>query len=252
MRLCSSLASGVAAAVVALASGAVGTPAVADSGAHQGPGCAPADSADFPVDTRIHAGPAAYRAGGGHRSWTIDLTNTTGDTCDDVHPVLVLVDGKRTLRARQIRLEFHDGTRWRPVAFEKTDRDEKIGVFGEGSDGTDANGGSGDFEGFTVGPGRTVTVKARLAFTADARPDHVVASAALVQRRGDDGDWVGESNDYPFDIVTGGSSRLPSATNQLAETGPDALLGLGATAGALLFVGGALVVGSRRIRATGR
>ncbi|ATL28021.1 hypothetical protein [Streptomyces formicae] len=261
MRFRSSLASGVAAAAVALAPVAVGTPAVAEAPAAagsgvapRGSGCAGEDSADFPVDTRIHEGPAAYRAGGGHRNWTIDLTNTTGDSCGDVHPILVLVDGKRTLRARQIRLEFHDGTRWRPVAFEKTDQDEKIGVFGggsEGSEGSEGSAGSDDFAGFTIAPGKTLTVKTRLAFTPDARPDHVVASAALVQRKDDDGDWIGESNDYPFDIVTGGA-RLPSATSELARTGPAALRGLGATAAALLLVGGALVVGSRRIGTAGR
>ncbi|MET7927355.1 hypothetical protein ABZT43_25820, partial [Streptomyces sp. NPDC005349] len=31
------------------------------------------------------------------------------------------------------------------------------------------------------------------AFTSDARPNSVVANAAVVQRRGDDGDWVGQS-----------------------------------------------------------
>ncbi|MFJ2773383.1 hypothetical protein [Streptomyces sp. NPDC087300] len=256
MRLRSSLALGATAAAAALATAAAGATAAAagsavrnpaaataawhlgDTGAVRGPGCAAADSADFPIDTRVHEGPDTYRAGGPRRNWTIDLTNTTGDSCGDVHPILVLVDRKQGLRARQIRLEFHDGTRWRPVPFERTDQDENIGVFGDGAPG------------FTVGPGRTVSVKVRLAFTADARPDRVVASAAVVQRRDDDGDWVGESNDYPFDIVAGGP-RTPAAA-QLAETGPGAVLGLGATAGALLLVGGALVAGTRRLRAGGR
>ncbi|MFE0175687.1 hypothetical protein ACFWZ2_25530 [Streptomyces sp. NPDC059002] len=209
-----------------------------DTGAANRPTCAPADSADFPIDTRIHEGPATYHPGGGYRNWTIDLTNTTGDSCGNIHPVLVLVDQRHTLQARQIQLEFHDGTRWRPVPFEKTDQDENIGVFDDG------------FEGFTVGPGKTVTVKVRLAFTSDTQANHVVASAALVQRREDDGDWVGESNDYPFDIVADGPGT-PSA-KELAQTGPGTLLGLGATAGAFLLAGGALVVGSRRFRARER
>ncbi|GAA4938009.1 hypothetical protein GCM10023237_70240 [Streptomyces coeruleoprunus] len=41
----------------------------------------------------------------------------------------------------------------------------------------------------------------RLGFTADARPDQVTANAAIVQRRGDDGEWVGESGDYRFAVV---------------------------------------------------
>ncbi|MEU7582839.1 hypothetical protein AB0B50_35285 [Streptomyces sp. NPDC041068] len=209
-----------------------------DTGAANQPTCGPADSADFPIDTRIHQGPATYHPGGGYQHWTIDLTNTTDQSCGNVHPILVLVDQKQTLQARQIQLEFHDGTRWRPVPFEKTDQDENIGVFDDG------------FPGFTVGPGKTVTVKVRLAFTSDTQANHVVASAALVQRRDDDGDWVGDSNDYPFDIVADGSGT-PSA-KQLAQTGPGTLLGLGATAGAFLLAGGALVVGSRRLRARGR
>src|SRR5690606_18098223 len=50
--------------------------------------------------------------------------------------------------------------------------------------------------GFTVGPGRTLTVKVRLQFTSAAVATEVVANAAVVQRRRDDGDWVGQSNDY--------------------------------------------------------
>ncbi|WP_055702681.1 hypothetical protein, partial [Streptomyces silaceus] len=203
---------------------------------------APGDSADFPLDTRIQKGPATYRPGGARQSWTIGLTNTTGESCGNIHPILVLVDRKQTLDPRQIRLEFHDGTRWRPVPFEETDQDEHIGVFDDG------------FAGFTVGPGRTVTVKARLAFAPGTEADHVVASAALVQRRGDDGDWVGESNDYPFDIVAEGpgtGTGEPLSPRQLAETGPRVTRALGITAGALVVVGGALVAGSRRVRAGG-
>ena len=56
------------------------------------------------------------------------------------------------------------------------------------------------FPGFTVAPGATLSVKMRLAVTSDAVANEVVAHAAVVQRYGDDGDWVGESNDYRFRI----------------------------------------------------
>ena len=60
------------------------------------------------------------------------------------------------------------------------------------------------FPGFTVGPGKTLTVKVRLALTSDAVPNEVTANAAIVQRResdGDgDGDWIGQSDDYRFAI----------------------------------------------------
>ncbi|MEV5982222.1 hypothetical protein [Streptomyces sp. NPDC052114] len=216
-----------------------GTRPAANRPAANRPTCAPADSADFPLDTRIQKGPAAYHPGGAPRPWTIELTNTTGEPCRNIHPILVLVDRKQTLRPRQIRLEFHDGARWRPVPFEETDQDEHIGVFDDG------------FAGFTVGAGRTVGVKVRLAFAPGARADHVVASAALVQRRGDDGDWVGESNDYPFDIVAappGTGTGKPLPPRQLAQTGPGVTRALGVTAGALVLVGGALVAGARRVR----
>ncbi|MER5950635.1 hypothetical protein ABT127_31820 [Streptomyces sp. NPDC001904] len=211
---------------------------------------AAADGARFPVDARIHPGPDTYHPGDDRRRWSIDLTNTTGTGCSAIHPVLVLVDRGRELRARQIRMEFHDGTRWRPVTFEHTDEDENIGVLDDG------------FPGFPVGAGKTVTVGLRLAFAEDTRPGRVVANAAVVQRRGDDGDWVGESGSYPFAIAgadadadgdadTGSAvdGTDPSLPDQLAETGRNAsLAGLGATACALLAVGGALVLGSRRLR----
>ncbi|MEU6844754.1 hypothetical protein ABZ930_23060 [Streptomyces sp. NPDC046716] len=252
MRLRRPLALGITATAAALAL-AGPPPATAHGGApvarevSRDLSCdAAADGTRFPVDARIHPGPDTYHPGDGHRRWSIDLTNTTGSSCSAIHPVLVLVDRERKLKPRQIRLEFHDGTRWRPVPFEHTDEDENIGVLDDG------------FPGFPVGAGRTVTVQLRLAFTADTRPGRVVADAAVVQRRGDDGDWVGESGDYPFAIAddadadagadeeTGPSPSLP---DQLAETGRDAsLLGLGATACALLACGGALVIGSRRLR----
>ncbi|WP_420033838.1 hypothetical protein ACN2WE_15710 [Streptomyces sp. cg28] len=209
---------------------------------------AAADGNRFPVDARIHPGPDTYHPGDERSHWSIGLTNTTRTSCSAIHPVLVLVDRGRRLKARQIRMEFHDGTRWRPVTFEHTDQDENIGVLDDG------------FPGFPVGAGKTVTVEVRLAFTAGTRPGRVVADAAVVQRRGDDGDWVGESGSYPFTIADTGSAgdsdspspvdgTDPSLPDQLAETGRNAsLAGLGATACALLVVGGALVLGSRRLR----
>ncbi|MYW66030.1 hypothetical protein GTY65_18515 [Streptomyces sp. SID8379] len=201
------------------------------------PACdAERDGGAFPIDTRIDRGPTTYHPGDGYRTWSIELTNTTDVSCANIHPILVLVDEGRQLKPRQIRLDFSDGTRRRPVPFEKTDRDEYIGVFDDG------------FPGFSVGPGKTVTVEVRLGFTPDTRPGQVVGNAAVVQRHGDDGDWVGASNDYPFAIDADGGAS-PSLTDELAKTGPDSsLLGLGATAGAFLLGGGALVAGSRRLR----
>ncbi|WP_353942783.1 hypothetical protein ABII15_14755 [Streptomyces sp. HUAS MG91] len=247
MRLRRPIALGMTATAAALALAAP-LPATAHSGApaaaREAACDAAADGARFPVDARIHPGPDTYHPGDGRRRWSIELTDTTGTGCTAVHPVLVLVDRNRELRPGQIRMEFHDGTRWRPVSFEHTDEDENIGVLDDG------------FPGFTVGAGRTVTVEIRLAFTAAARPGRVVADAAVVQRRGDDGDWVGESGSYPFTIAdddtepgsaTDGTD--PSLPDQLAATGRDAsLLGLGITACALLASGAALVLGSRRLR----
>ncbi|MFI1482733.1 hypothetical protein [Streptomyces sp. NPDC020747] len=239
--------------------------------------------------TRIHGGPAEYDAGGGFRTWYIDLTNTTDATCGNIHPVVVLVDGKRALRPEQPRLEFYDGERPRAVNFERTGQDENIGVLGSPAgraDGSEAESGAeaevAPFPGFTVAPGATLSVKVRLAVTSDAVANDVVAHAAVVQRRGDDGDdgdWVGESNDYRFRILgesesesegaaereggesgeargkddaggTGGrdsadaSGRVPDGipfAEELARTGLHSTRGiLAATAGALLLLGAGL------------
>ncbi|MEV5608443.1 hypothetical protein [Streptomyces sp. NPDC052225] len=214
-----------------------GTGTVTQASASRESACQVApDSSEFPIGTTIHKGPAVYHPGGGRQNWSIDLTNATAASCGSIHPVLVLVDRQRQLKPSQIRLEFFDGSAWRPVPFEKTGADEIVGVFDDG------------FPGFSIGPGGTVTVKVRLAFTSGTAPNHVVADAALVQRRDDDGDWVGESDDYPFDILADGADPGASFADELARTGPASLLGLGATAGAFLLGGGALVVGSRRLR----
>ncbi|WP_369259732.1 LPXTG cell wall anchor domain-containing protein [Streptomyces sp. R35] len=226
------------------------------------PACAAPDTRDFPIKTRIHGGPAAYDVGGDYRTWYIDLSNTTAHTCGGIHPIVVLVDGKRALRPEQARLEFYEGERSHPVTFEKSDEAENVGVFDDG------------FPGFTVGPGRTLTVKVRLSVTSDATaPNDVVANAAVVQRHNDDGDWVGESNDYRFRIEgeeegeggggdgdggdgDGGDGdgsgvhdgAAPSA-DELPQTGPGAPHELGVAAGLVLFVvGTTLFAVTRRAR----
>ncbi|WP_328555348.1 MULTISPECIES: hypothetical protein [unclassified Streptomyces] len=153
------------------------------------PACVSSDTHDFPIKTHIHGGPDVYRAGGDFGTWYIDLTNTTAHPCGAIHPVVVLVDTGRTLRPEQARLEFYDGDRAHSVKFERSDEAENVGPFDDG------------FPGFTVAPGRTLTVKVRLSLTSDASaPNAVVANAAVVQRHGDDGDWVGESNAYRFSV----------------------------------------------------
>ncbi|MCX2925290.1 hypothetical protein [Streptomyces sp. NEAU-W12] len=181
------------------------------------PACATAGEPDFPLTTRIHGGPDSYRAGGGFGTWYLELTNTTGRSCAGIHPVVVLVDDDRVLRASQPVLEFYTQDRELPhtVRFETTDEDELVGALAD-----DAAG----FEGFTVGAGRTLTVKLRLALTSDAVAGEVVATAAVVQRREDDGDWVGQSDEYRFRIGTGaGTEPAPKADDPGpgADPGPD-------------------------------
>ncbi|WP_432055180.1 hypothetical protein [Streptomyces sp. bgisy022] len=98
-----------------------------------------------------------------------------------------------------------DGAEGRPhpVRFELTDQDELVGALADDEAG---------FPGFTVAPGRTLTVTLRLQFTSDAVANEVVANAAVVQRHQDDGDWVGQSNDYRFrvDAPSGTGPRDPA------------------------------------------
>ncbi|MEU3523318.1 hypothetical protein AB0E62_05525 [Streptomyces sp. NPDC038707] len=154
------------------------------------PSCAAADARTFPLAARIRGGPASYEAGGRPRTWYIDLTNTTDRTCAGVHPVVVLVGEKRALRPDRLHLDFYDGPRVRPVTFEATGARELVGVL----DGT-------GFAGFTVPPGRTVGVRVRLSLGPGAVTDRVTVNAAVVQRRGEDGDWVGESGAYRFSVT---------------------------------------------------
>ncbi|MEU4036593.1 hypothetical protein [Streptomyces collinus] len=170
------------------------------------PSCAAPGDRAFPLTTHVHGGPTSYEAGGGYGTWYIDLTNTTSHACANIHPVVVLTDDKRALKPSQAELDFYDGARARPVTFEGTDEQELVGVLdGEG------------FDGFTVAPGKTVSVKVRLALAADAGADEITANAAVVQRRGDDGDWVGESNAYRFGVgkdATGTGEEDPEATRE--------------------------------------
>jgi hypothetical protein len=234
------------------------------------PACGDAADAVFPLDTRIHGGPGTFVPGAGFRTFQVELTNTTSVACHSIHPVLVLADRDRVLRPAQIQLDFYDSgaSRWRPVQFEETEEDENIGVF---------NG----FPGFAVPAGHTISVGVRLAFHEDTAPNEVVANAAIVQRRGDDGDWVGESGDYRLTIAsettgtdtgtdtgtspspvpspvphpvppTGQATRPPTPTRpQLALTGTESAKGttvLAAASGAVLLSGAALVVAARRGR----
>ncbi|MFJ5302245.1 LPXTG cell wall anchor domain-containing protein [Streptomyces sp. NPDC088350] len=219
------------------------------------PTCAAPDARTFPLTTRIHDGPDSYQAGGGYGTWYLDLTNTTARRCTAIHPVVVLVDRQRTLKPSQPRLDFYDGTRPRPhpVRFDRTDEAELVGAFDDG------------FPGFTVDPGRTLTVKVRLALAPDAVANEITADAAVVQRHADDGDWVGQSNDYRFDVepadpgdttpATSPTAPAPAATaptedlsftDELARTGIGSEHLVLAAASALLVTTGALLVARRR------
>lgn len=170
------------------------------------PACAAPDTRTFPLTTRIHDGPDTYDAGGGYGTWYLDLTNTTARRCTAIHPVVVLVDRQRALKPSQPRLEFYDGTspHPHPVHFDRTDEAELVGAFDDG------------FPGFTVGPGETLTVKVRLALAPDAVANEITADAAVVQRHADDGDWIGQSNDYRFDVEAADPAD-PEATASAAS-----------------------------------
>ncbi|WP_262060997.1 hypothetical protein [Streptomyces sp. STR69] len=218
------------------------------------PGCAAPGARDFPLTTRIHDGPDTYEAGGGYGTWYLDLTNTTARRCTAIHPVVVLVDQRRALKPSQPRLDFYDGTgpRPHPVRFATTDEAELVGAFDDG------------FPGFTVDHGKTLTVKVRLALAPDTGPNEITANAAVVQRHADDGDWVGQSNDYRFDVEAATVSSTPtpattapsaatppgqdlSFTDELARTGiGTAHLVLAATSVLLVTAGALLLARSRR------
>ncbi|MFF0018752.1 hypothetical protein [Streptomyces sp. NPDC005374] len=232
MRLCTPVSVSLAAAAALL------TAPMPRAHADPGP-----DPHGFPITTRIHGGPDTYVAGGGLGTWYLDLTNTTARTRTDIHPVVVLVDDKNALEPSQARLEFYDGERPHPVGLEATDANELVGAFDDG------------FPGFTVAPGRTLTVKIRLGITSDAVPNDITAAAAVVQRHTDDGDWVGQSNDYRFGIDAGpdrtpapGTSDTPLPfADELARTGLGTPgVAMAATVVVLLVTGGAILLARRR------
>ncbi|MEU5105629.1 hypothetical protein AB0H07_25680 [Streptomyces sp. NPDC021354] len=173
------------------------------------PFCGRRGSADFPIDARLYGGPARYARGGGWRAWHLELSNTTGAECRAIHPIAILVDRGHALRPRHIRMEFLDpdeGGRWRPVTFEITDEDENIGVFDV------------PFQGFTVPAHGSVKVAVRSRFTGAAPTGPVTANVITMQRRADDGDWVGQSDDYDFS-VEGARDARGAGAEETGETG---------------------------------
>lgn len=192
------------------------------------PACGDPSAAAFPIRPRLDGGSAAYVADGRPRQFLLTLSNDAAVACEQIHPVVVLVDRDRKLTPDQIELAWR-GPRdraWRPVALEGTDHAENVGLPG-GEDGP----------GVTVPAHGSVTLRMRMRLAPGATaPDRVVASATMMQRRGARGMWVGESNHFAFDV-------LP-APPELAATGPRAARPL-AAACALLAMGAALVVGSR-------
>ncbi|TKA13431.1 hypothetical protein [Actinacidiphila oryziradicis] len=176
--------------------------------------CAPAAGQDFPVRARLHGGPAEYTAGGAPRAFALDLANATGADRREVHAVVMLIDDRRALFPAQIAMEYADGAGdWHPVSFEHTDNDENVAVLG-------GENGPG-----TVVPARaTVTVRLRLRFAPGTPAGRVTASATVMQRKGDDGDWVGESDPYAFRTLpaapTGHApwAHAPTATTATTAT----------------------------------
>lgn len=238
LRNVTALGATVAVAVLGLTAAAPvdGTGAFEAVAPDRQPTCGNPSAADFPIRTRISGGPAAYRPGGGFHTWNVELTNTTAEPCGNIHPVIVFTDRARALKPGQIQLEFYEGGGGRqyPVAIEETEEQELVGVLDDGGD---------RFRGFTVPPGRTVTVPVRLAFTSDARPDAVTANAAIVQRRGGDGDWVGESADYRFTLVD--EEPASEFAEELPRTGRNVLIVAGASVLAFLLGAGTLSLAGR-------
>ncbi|MFG3259018.1 hypothetical protein [Streptomyces sp. NPDC048172] len=159
------------------------------------PRCSAPEKARFPLTTRVSGGPATYAPGGGWRGFRIELRNEAGERCAAVHPVLVLLDRRKALRPAQIQARFRDsGGTWRPVRFRHTAPGENVGVF-------TAPG----FHGYALPPGGTASVRVQLRFADGTEGGNAVrASVSSVQRRGSDGEWVGESAPYRFQIAGSG------------------------------------------------
>ncbi|WP_159072383.1 hypothetical protein [Streptomyces sp. CMB-StM0423] len=198
----------VAAAAVGAAAGQEPPPGRAFA-----PRCGDPGAGRFPVRTALHGDGAALRAGGPRGELTLRLHNTSAGACRDVHPVAVVShEAGGRLRPAGIRLEFHDerARRWRSVAFERTGAQEAAGVFAGGS------------RGFVLRAGESREVRLRVGFAQDAPPGRVTVNVTTVQRRGDDGEWVGQSKDYETGIERGrrccGETREPEhATERPAE-----------------------------------
>ncbi|MEU5190827.1 hypothetical protein AB0G83_27300 [Streptomyces klenkii] len=246
------------------------------------PRCAAPATPDFPIAAKLSGGPESYERGAAPRAWRLELRNDSGAECRAVHPVAVLADRGRALEPGDIRLDFYDAgaDRWRPVRFERTDEAENVGVFDgtapsstpsgtapRGTPNGTAPGAAGradrsaraaaapGFGGFSVPAHGSVPVRVRLAFAKGAPEGPVTANITAVQRRGDDGEWVGESNDYTFGIgkapARAGAPAKRGADDGeqplLADTGSQRpLLAIAAAAGALLLAGASLIVGARR------
>ncbi|WP_407552852.1 hypothetical protein QOM21_23190 [Streptomyces sp. Pv4-95] len=220
-----------AAATLGAAPAAAHAPTPADTSARTAAAHAPVpsvscgrpDSTRFPIDSRVAGGQRAYPAGGGWQTWKLELRNTTDAACEDVHPVVVLVAAHRGLRSGQIHLEFRDpaGGGWRPVPFESTERDEQVGVFGKGADG--GAGGSpaerAAGRGVTVPAKGTTALPVRMRFAPDTPQGDLTAKVTTMQRRGSDGEWVGQSDDYRFAVRPRGTSHAPTPG---APTAPSA------------------------------
>ncbi|MFJ8692914.1 hypothetical protein [Streptomyces roseolilacinus] len=252
MRVRTALTASAALAVLAVPSPAPAAPAgprVDVSVAGREPSCGDRAAAVFPLRTRITGGPAAYEPGAAPRTWYVELTNTTRQPCRNIHPVIVLTDASGRLVPAGVRMGFSTaaGGDPRPVRVEHTDRREVVGVLDDDTDRA--------FAGFTVPPSGTVRVPVHLAFAAGAHPDEMTAAAAVVQRRGDDGDWVGTSAPYRF-TLTGPRPSRTASPEELAGTGRRAaplLLPLAAAAATCLALGaGAVVLARRRPRSRPR
>lgn len=211
------------------------------------PRCGDASAKDFPIGTRMHGGPPDLHPGGGFAQWSVELVNTTGRACRNIHPVLVFAGQERGLTPDRMVVEFSDdkSARWRPALLETTSEDEVIAVL-------DSDGAHQDRGGFTVPERATLTVRVRLAVTSDTPPHAITVNAAVVQRRGDDGDWVGESDDYRLTVLGGDTPGTAVTRDELATTGSTSLPRLGAALGTVLAGGVALALVSRRLRSRDR
>ncbi|WP_089225853.1 hypothetical protein [Actinacidiphila glaucinigra] len=176
---------------------------------------------DFPVTARLLGGPHTYTAGAGPREFRVELENTSRGRLRDVHPVLVFVDRGRRLTPGQILLEYQvadpvakagnaPDRSWRPVAVQHTANDENIAVVG-GENGP----------GTTLPSRRKVSIALRLRFTAPAPAGPVTATATIMERRGADGDWVGESEGYDFEVVPSRDATAGPQSPRPGRTGEE-------------------------------